>query len=1278
MSSAPLSKSQSQSKKSCLWLGLKWGALVALALVVGLVVFHRPLLRWGIDKAGRHFAGKAGLNVEWSIGGSVVSALEVRGLRLNGNDNRDKTTPTPTATGPVRKIEWQKLALAYDLPAFFSTGWSGVVSEISLHEAQIELDLRGGKPREPKDNKSGKGKKRGAPDFWLGRLDLRNVNLRIQKEGGDILVRGLTLLLDKGEVGDLQIEELVVPAARLHLHKVAGKTEVTGRAITLRNLALKPGVRVETLLVSLMELAEGRLPMVLDVRSGEGRLAMSGSLTGLGSKVGLDMALAIQGISDVEVADWTRLPQNQHWRVEHGALELRGFPAEPQSLALKLALDGRELEIAGQKIDQVLLAAESQDGAVEIHDFLGLALGNLVWLGGSAQLPAKWSEMKQTEVALDWKVSAPDLASFRPGTKVGGSAVGEGTLGLKEGRLSRADGVLRASPLQLPGVPAASLRAEVSTRGDLLTLKELRLWWDDQHEVMAGGTMQLAGDQKVAMKLRAALPQAGRFLPEDLQQKLGEPLSAEVTLSGKAGFALPDLKARDWSKLVADAQLNIAKVRWKTGTARNLELVLNCVEGQLNVTRLWLDLDEKNHLLMQGSAALDMKGPFKAKVVGELPELALLGPWLAMGRVPEVKSGSLQLDWEASGTLDRRELAGGGRVQLEGLELEGRKEVIALDLEASHAGMNAELSRLEASAGAWRATGSAKLTPEHLSIPGLSLFSGDLRLLQVTAEVPLVLDAQPRPALPLDFSKELRAEVEMDKLGLGELFDVLGMNAPVWGQVDGSLKVSGTAAQPVAKLDLQLTGLQAEVLQGKLEPAGLTLRADLEERRLALVTELDQKPLQKLRVEANMPLDLEAVSRNPGSLLDTPVEGRVVLPSSNLSVVRTLVPVLTRLDGTVMVDVKLGGPLRQPTWAGQVRADVSAAAVDGLEMNLKDIKVHLGFDQMLVKLEDVSAAVAGGEMRLSGQVDLTTPTDPAMDLRLQAKEALLMRDQTMSFRTDGNVTCQGTLSKAALAGRLELVRGRVFKEIEFLPLSLPNQLPPPPPVVTRSTRKLELPPLLKDWTFDLEVRTRDPIRLLGNVLSGGVVVQVTAKGTGAAPELDGRASLQNARLQLPFSRLNLTRGEVVFDKENPFDPQLDLQGDSFVNNYQVTLFAYGPALAPKVRFTSSPPLSEGAIATLLATGATEGDLRSSEGVAANRAAFLLISQTYRKMFRKAAPRRYQEEPPRLSFNFSPLSTGGSQRSVSATYELSPKVQAVGTISESGSFRGLLHYLVRFR
>jgi autotransporter translocation and assembly factor TamB len=196
-----------------------------------------------------------------------------------------------------------------------------------------------------------------------------------------------------------------------------------------------------------------------------------------------------------------------------------------------------------------------------------------------------------------------------------------------------------------------------------------------------------------------------------------------------------------------------------------------------------------------------------------------------------------------------------------------------------------------------------------------------------------------------------------------------------------------------------------------------------------------------------------------------------------------------------------------------------------------------------------------------------------------------------------------------------------------------------------------------------------------------MLVNAHVGGTGAAPVIEGKATLDGVKLMLPFSRLTITRGELLFNKENPLDPQLDVQGDSLINNYQVTVYAYGSARAPKLRFTSSPPLPENEIASLLATGSTAGDPGGAEGMAANRAAYLLASQMYRKLFNKAAPkRRMDEEPDKLTFNVDPLgSTGrsGTGPGVTARYEINKNLQATGSVGGEG-FRGLLYYLVRLR
>jgi autotransporter translocation and assembly factor TamB len=207
----------------------------------------------------------------------------------------------------------------------------------------------------------------------------------------------------------------------------------------------------------------------------------------------------------------------------------------------------------------------------------------------------------------------------------------------------------------------------------------------------------------------------------------------------------------------------------------------------------------------------------------------------------------------------------------------------------------------------------------------------------------------------------------------------------------------------------------------------------------------------------------------------------------------------------------------------------------------------------------------------------------------------------------------------------------------------------------------------------VDIVTRDPIRLLGNVMSGSATSNVKLSGTGAAPTLDGEVGFEGARVRLPNSRLTVSRGRLIFDKDKPFEPEIDVRADSLVSNYEVTVTAYGSAFKPKVRFTSSPPLAENEVAMLLATGSASGGENAIAGAAANTAAFEVLKKAYRSVFDKAAPKRYNDDPPRLTFSLSPVTQG-----VTASYQISDRMQLTGETTDRGTFRGMLYYMVRLR
>jgi autotransporter translocation and assembly factor TamB len=641
-----------------------------------------------------------------------------------------------------------------------------------------------------------------------------------------------------------------------------------------------------------------------------------------------------------------------------------------------------------------------------------------------------------------------------------------------------------------------------------------------------------------------------------------------------------------------------------------------------------------------------------------------------------VTGGSAVVSWRGGGKWSGPEIKGNGTVKVTDVKLTDRP-AFSIALATQHDGRTARLTGLEASTGSFRVEAEAEVTESEVRVPEISVHSGDLPLVKGSAELPTAFARKPRPAIPLDPTRPLKVALQISKLDVAKLFASFGIKAPITGIANGHVTLKGTLPDLEGSVDLALTEMRTGATKGKLDAATLKLEASLANDKLALKAGLDQKPLRTLTVTGALPFDAEKVMREPASLLDTEVDAQLLLPESDLSIVRRFVPTLATIEGTVAADVRISGPLRSPHWQGVMRAEAPSATFEKTPMGIRDLKARVYFQDKQIKIDDVSAILAGGDVRVLGGLDVSDLRNPVVDLRLEATQALIVRNESLSARANGTLTCKGTLQKADIAGRAELVRCRVFKEIEFLPLSLPNQLPPPPPAV-QVRKPPALPPTFGEWTFNVEIVTRDSIRLLGNVLNGAATTSLHLGGTGAAPTLEGEVSFEGARVRLPNSKLTITRGKLIFAKDKPFEPTLDVLGDSLVGNYEVTINAYGSAFKPKVRFSSSPPLSEGEIATLLATGTVGGGERAAAGAAANAVAFQVLSKAYRSVFNKAAPKRYDEEPPRLTFSFSPLSTGTSEPGVSANYEISDKLQATGAVTERGTFRGMLYYMVRLR
>ena len=328
------------------------------------------------------------------------------------------------------------------------------------------------------------------------------------------------------------------------------------------------------------------------------------------------------------------------------------------------------------------------------------------------------------------------------------------------------------------------------------------------------------------------------------------------------------------------------------------------------------------------------------------------------------------------------------------------------------------------------------------------------------------------------------------------------------------------------------------------------------------------------------------------------------------------IPKLEKVEGTLDAQAKISGKLGKPEYVVDLKASLPFLHLDvGQLENLKNVNITGSLDNDHQLKGKMSAEINGGGLSSVFTADLTELSQPTFNVQVQASHALLYRDDKLVLRVNGDLALKGTIDDATISGKAEIVESLFYREIELIPFGVPSAAVDPVklPKFTR-VNSLDIPAPFDKWKLDLDLRIKDPLLIRGNLGQGRVEGGLKAKGTMQEPELDGTLYLRKLEIELPFSKLAVDNGKVIFSPQNGFIPRLDIKGQSRVSKYDTNIYIYGLATNPKTTFNSYPPLPETEIMTLIASGVTTNKLENQQ-VMASRAFRLLLLEAS-KMSRK--------------------------------------------------------------
>jgi hypothetical protein len=1279
-----------------------------------LIVFHRPILLAIGRQIVLRYAARENLKVDFLLEGNPFGHLTVRNFHA-----------LPTGSSAVESIDIDYLYVDYSLLGLARHGLSHFLQDVETRSAQVVLNPAKAPPRKPHPKQKLK-----LPSIFPERIRLANATLVIRAGLNDFVVEHADVDLNPRAPGEVRIGELQLPSGD-SWSGISGQTSYTNKNLVLRDLVLSDREQIRFLNIDASRIDTKTVGLKLDCAIGGGQLSASAGLIETESSLNATVNVVAEKIDAESLNEFLLLPEGYlSGEIARLSLDATGRIDLPRTWKGTMSLQISNVDRPEIHFDSGVVEVSAEQGTATLRSADIVQDKNEFHFHGTMELPSVIEDFGRTPTTLEIAGTAPDLQRLTTGTPVELTGLAQFTgkieiananvnanlgvtanaVGFLDGTVDKLNCTLRASKsvgradtkrpwfadlrtamefdlagIRYRDVIIDSIEGSLNGSDDILGLDRLSLR-RNQNELNVHGRYKLpvevgkASSQPGELDVALNAPEAGDFWTADSPNKLSGPLqlTAQIewkqqTANGQVSISGSNLKMRD---------LVFHKLSTQCSISNNIVYVNDC-RASLN------DSDFFNAI-----GRLNLRQPYQynGKISASVANLSTLQPLLRTFGNQNELAGSVTLDWEGEGQgMTAQPLYSQSTPKAFGVApwknsgklkfiLEkgryGDTRSLRANIDASYSPEGLDVPIIFFASGSTDFQAVAQAKGETLEITRIQLDQGQARFASGYVSFPLVWRNLGTNAAAIPSSGKVFATIQSENLDLKKLFSDLGIKAGTSGTLNARLDADGTIGDLNASLTLQMRDLRNDRWP-KMEPATFDLNAQAVHDRLTVLGKLQQARIQPLELNADMPFDIPKIARVRKLPDDTPITAKARLPRSSVNFVRQFVPELEQLDGDLGLDVDLSGTIGKPVFSGAGDVTVNAARFTNATIPaLTNFSARLSFSQNALSLERFGGNLAGGPFTMNGRVTFPKLTEPTLDLKLKADSVLLARNDTLTARADADITVTGPIAAATVSGNVAMTDSHILKNIDLIPIGLPGR-PAPEPPSERPQFSLPNPPL-RDWKFDVAIKTKDPVLIRGNLASGGAIADIKLAGTGLRPELRGTVRLENVEATLPFSRLEVSQGFLYFDPSDSMNPKLELHGTSVIRDYTVRVYVYGTVLAPEAIFTSEPPLPQEEIISLIATGATRDELSGRGNVLAGRAAMLLVQQLYRKIFKKGEPTQSNELFNRLDLDVGAVDPRTGRQQVSARFKISDQFVLMGDVGVGGDYRGMLKYLIRFR
>ncbi|MBM4398316.1 MAG: translocation/assembly module TamB [Deltaproteobacteria bacterium] len=289
-----------------------------------------------------------------------------------------------------------------------------------------------------------------------------------------------------------------------------------------------------------------------------------------------------------------------------------------------------------------------------------------------------------------------------------------------------------------------------------------------------------------------------------------------------------------------------------------------------------------------------------------------------------------------------------------------------------------------------------------------------------------------------------------------------------------------------------------------------------------------------------------------------------------------------RSAGRAAVTVDVGGTFERPLIAGF--ADLTEGRLRSMLMPhaVERINGRVQFDGRHIRVDDIRARVARGDVRFGGRIGLEGFAPSTVDLTASGEGMEFRYPEGFRSVLDADLALRGPLSQPVLSGTVQVRDATLKRRLDLGSGMLELGTAAAGAAASGSPAG---GPAGFPLRFDVRILAPQALEIDNNLARITSSADLRLAGTYDKPLLFGRAEVDRGEVWFEGKRIVVTRGNIDFTNPARIEPSFDVEAETRVRapgqTYRVTIRVLGTMQRMTLDLSSDPPLPQVDIVTLL-------------------------------------------------------------------------------------------------